>query len=61
MSEDLRSKGIKTRSPAQRQARSATPPPTSQRRRNLKAKIKTAEGKVQKNFSKAERDAADRE
>ena len=66
MSEDLRSKGIKNEvtgaaKEAEGKIRDAAADITGDDSENLKAKIKTAEGKVQKNFGKAEQDAADRE
>jgi len=64
MSEDLRSKGIKNQvtgaaKEAEGKIRDAAADITGDDTENLKAKAKTVEGKVQKNFGKAEQDADD--
>ena len=64
MSEDLRSKGIKNEvkgaaKEAEGKIRDAAADITGDDSENLKAKVKTAEGKIQKNIGKAEQDADD--
>jgi uncharacterized protein YjbJ (UPF0337 family) len=64
MSEDLRSKGVKNEvtgaaKEAAGKIRDAAADITGDTSENLKAKAKTAEGKIQKNFGKAEQTADD--
>jgi uncharacterized protein YjbJ (UPF0337 family) len=64
MSEDLRSKGVKNEvtgaaKEAEGKIRDAAADITGDDSENLKAKAKTAEGKIQKNFGKAQQDADD--
>jgi uncharacterized protein YjbJ (UPF0337 family) len=64
MSDDLRSKGIRNEvigaaKEAEGKIRDAAADITDDETENLKAKAKTAEGKIQKNFGKAEQEADD--
>ena len=64
MSDDLRSKGVKNEltgaaKEAEGKVRDAAADITGDTSENLKAKAKTMEGKIQKNFGKAQREADD--
>ena len=64
MSEDLRSKGARNEitgaaKEAEGKVRDAAADITGDDSENIKAKAKTLEGKIQKNFGKAEQDADD--
>ena len=64
MSEDLRSKGVRNEitgaaKEAEGKLRDAAADITDDDTENLKAKAKTLEGKIQKNFGKAEQDVDD--
>ncbi|HEY5414687.1 MAG TPA: hypothetical protein VL308_23860 [Gemmatimonadaceae bacterium] len=64
MSDDLRSKGVKNEvtgaaKEAEGKIRDAAADITGDDSENLKAKGKTLEGKIQKNFGKAQQDADD--
>ena len=64
MSDDLRSKGARTEitgaaKEAEGKVRDAAADITGDDSENIKAKAKTLEGKIQKNFGKAEQDADD--
>jgi len=64
MSDDLRSKGMQNEitgaaKEAEGKVRDAAADITGDTSEELKAKAKTAEGKIQKNFGKAQQDADD--
>ncbi len=64
MSEDLRSKGVRNEvtgaaKEAEGKIRDAAADITGDTSENLKAKAKTAEGKIQKNIGKSEQDLDD--
>ena len=64
MSDDLRSKGVQNEitgaaKEAEGKVRDAAADITGNTSEELKAKAKTAEGKIQKNFGKAQQDADD--
>ena len=64
MSDDLRSKGARNEitgaaKEAEGKVRDAAADITGDDSENIKAKAKTLEGKIQKNFGKAEQDADD--
>jgi uncharacterized protein YjbJ (UPF0337 family) len=64
MTDDLREKGIKNQvtgaaKEAEGKIRDAAADITGDDSENLKAKVKTAEGKIQKNFGKAQQDVDD--
>ena len=66
MSEDLRSKGVKNEvtgaaKEAEGKIRDAAADITGDDSENLKAKAKTMEGKIQKNFGKAEERLSDKD